>query len=144
MSIEGKHWRAYIDGNMNGKISIVWIRKWYMLTTNCTMYYSTHAHLSNPTNENESDSLWYKEFFPVQVHQTQTIPEFFSHFTLNVNISSRITKLNCTSVAFIPGSFLYTGLPIFNCIISYWAFSYYLCTILTISFKRDGTNNIVQ
>ena len=23
MSIEGKHWRAYIDGNMNGKISIV-------------------------------------------------------------------------------------------------------------------------
>ena len=107
-----------------------------MLTTNCTMYYSTHAHLSNPTNENESDTLWYKEFFPMQVHQIQTIPEFFSHFTLNVNISSCITKLNCTSVAFIPGSFLYTGLPIFNCIISYWAFSYYLCTILTISFKR--------
>ena len=134
MSIEGKHWRAYIDGNMNGKISIVWIGKWYMFTTNCTMYYSTHAHLSNPANENESDILWYKEFFPMQVHQTQTIPEFFSHFTLNVNISSRITKLNCTSVAFIPGSFEYTGLRIVNFMIEYQNISWYFFTIFTINY----------
>ena len=103
------------------------------------MYHPTHAHLSNPTNENESDTLWYEEFFYMQVHQKQTIPEFFSRFTLNVNISSRLTKWNCTSVAFIPGSLVYTGLPIVNFMIEYQNISWYLFTIFTISFKRQGS-----